>query len=392
MGLFGAATALVGLLPWSELVRIVSTTAAVRLVLLGLATACLVAAFRLRPVYRFSPLTPPGVRMMRTVSAWWMVVAASAVLLAMWATTNWLLRDARSAADPASARIEAVRTGLTGAGGVGAAAALMLAFRRQRHQEAAAVGIEHDAAEKRVTELYVKSAEQLGSDKAAVRMAGLLALERLAQGNPEHRQTIVDLLCAYLRMPLADAAGSEDDNERHVRRAAQGVICRHLRMSGPPDSLWLDVDVDLTGAALFDWNLHGCRLRDATFINVTFVGEAYFGSATFEGFAVFGGAQFQADAWFRGCDFEADAWFVDTRFGAAAHFTEASFRARVSFAKASFSAEVSFDDATFSDEPDMAGAVAQLETTTVLPPGWQLKPNDQGSAGFVKTVTGDESS
>jgi hypothetical protein len=59
----------------------------------------------------------------------------------------------------------------------------------------------HDATERRITDLYTKAADQLGSDKAPVRLAGLYALERLAQDNPEHQQTIVNLVCAYLRMP-----------------------------------------------------------------------------------------------------------------------------------------------------------------------------------------------
>jgi hypothetical protein len=52
-----------------------------------------------------------------------------------------------------------------------------------------------------VTELYTKAADQLGSDKAPVRLAGLYALERLAQDNPSQRQTIVNVICAYLQMP-----------------------------------------------------------------------------------------------------------------------------------------------------------------------------------------------
>jgi hypothetical protein len=59
-----------------------------------------------------------------------------------------------------------------------------------------------DAIE-RVTDLYTKAADQLGSEKAPVRLAGMYALERLAQSTPEQRQTIVNVLCAYLRMPYA---------------------------------------------------------------------------------------------------------------------------------------------------------------------------------------------
>jgi len=37
-----------------------------------------------------------------------------------------------------------------------------------------------DATERRITELYTKAADQLGSEKAPVRLAGLQALQRLA--------------------------------------------------------------------------------------------------------------------------------------------------------------------------------------------------------------------
>ncbi|MFC7713156.1 hypothetical protein [Nonomuraea recticatena] len=84
-------------------------------------------------------------------------------------------------AEQISARIEAARTALAAAAGVGAAVTLMLAVRRQRHQKLATWHTTHDAAERRVTELYTKAAEQLGNARAPVGLAGLYALERLAQ-------------------------------------------------------------------------------------------------------------------------------------------------------------------------------------------------------------------
>ena len=98
-------------------------------------------------------------------------------------------------------QIDAIRTGLSAAVGTGGAFALLLAFRRQRSTEVSAVHTITDATERRVTELYSKAADQLGSDKAPVRLAGLYALERLAQNNPSQRQTIVNVICAYLTMP-----------------------------------------------------------------------------------------------------------------------------------------------------------------------------------------------
>lgn len=53
----------------------------------------------------------------------------------------------------------------------------------------------------RVEHLSVKAVDQLGSDKAAVRHGGFYALERVAQDNPARRQTIVEVICVYLRAP-----------------------------------------------------------------------------------------------------------------------------------------------------------------------------------------------
>ena len=131
-----------------------------------------------------------------------LLLAVVAVAVAGGGLTWWLLSIA--AADPsasASVQIDAVRTGLSAAVGTGGAFALLLAFRRQRSTEVSAVHTITDATERRVTELYTKAADQLGSDKAPVRLAGLYALGRLAQDNPSQRQTIVNVICAYLQMP-----------------------------------------------------------------------------------------------------------------------------------------------------------------------------------------------
>jgi hypothetical protein len=85
--------------------------------------------------------------------------------------------------------------------GRGRTGTITLAARRQVHQERVAVATEADAAERRTTELYAKSVEQRGSEKSAVRLGGLYALERLAQTSPGQRQTVVNVICAYLRMP-----------------------------------------------------------------------------------------------------------------------------------------------------------------------------------------------
>src|SRR5580698_3959034 len=50
-----------------------------------------------------------------------------------------------------------------------------------------------------LNEVFATAAGQLGSDKPAVRLAGVHALAGLADYWKENRHTCVDMLCAYLR-------------------------------------------------------------------------------------------------------------------------------------------------------------------------------------------------
>jgi hypothetical protein len=103
------------------------------------------------------------------------------------------------------AGLDVVRTTGTLMVGLGGAIALLLTARRQRSIELTLEHQREDAAEQRITELYTRAVDQLGSERAPVRLGGLHALERLAQNNPGQRQTIVDVICAYLRMPYTSA-------------------------------------------------------------------------------------------------------------------------------------------------------------------------------------------
>jgi hypothetical protein len=201
-------------------------------------------------------------------------------------------------AETADERLAALRTALTIGAGAAGAAALLLAGRRQVHPEEAAAAIELDARERRITELYIKAVDQLGSGEAPVRLGGLHALERLAQDNPDHRQTAVDVICSYLRMPFpieVEAASarvpatsrspwmttftgsSEERQELEVRMTAQSILARHLRplvedtqLSNP--RYWPDMSVDLTAAVLVDFQMQNCSLVSARFASCVFPG------------------------------------------------------------------------------------------------------------------------
>jgi hypothetical protein len=77
---------------------------------------------------------------------------------------------------------------------------------KNEHQHAVRVALntEFDATQRRITELSVKATDQLGSNKAAVRIGGLTDLERLGQNNPDQalryvkRLFLPDLTCSLV--------------------------------------------------------------------------------------------------------------------------------------------------------------------------------------------------
>ncbi|MEV4176930.1 pentapeptide repeat-containing protein [Nonomuraea sp. NPDC049709] len=392
---------------------------------------------------------PPELRPPRSMW-WWALPAALLVGTAVWGVSAWLLQDVgRLDVDrQVATRIEAVRTALAAGAGVGAAVTLLLAVRRQRHQELATAHTTHDAAERRVTELYTKAVEQLGNDQAPVRLGGLHALERLAQDTPALRQTIVDVICAYLRMPFAPppdldatdepavpratiagvsaSAGRDPHEERQVRLTAQRILAAHLRYQDPPARRWWkrrdtdsdarhwpDMRLDLTGATLEHFDLHDCRVGDAwfsratftgdaAFIGTTFTGDARFGDVTFTGDARFNATTFTGDAWFDATIFSGDAWFDGATFSGDAMFGDVTFTGDAGFGRATFASHAHFRNATFTrgarfvkatglERAQMDGvrvAPAGARMTRTWPPGWREEPADDW--GTLRLATPDE--
>jgi hypothetical protein len=278
----------------------------------------------------------------RTIVVWSVGLAVAAAVAV---TLLWVFLGGDDPAD--MRRLDAVRTASSLVIGAGGAAALLLAARRQRYVELDLEQKEHDANERRVTELYGKAADQLGSDKAPVRLAGVYALERLAQDQPVHRQTIVNVLCAYLRMP---APG--DIEERLVREVVQGVLEAHLQPENA-DRFWPDIDLTLTGATLDFFWFRDCEVRQANFSNTTFTEIAAFRGSTFTGRAYFTGATFTSTA--------------DLR--------------RVAFSRATFRNARFEGNTDFGDEPaqgrviDLTGATAVSTIERTWPTGWTDEPD-----------------
>jgi uncharacterized protein YjbI with pentapeptide repeats len=357
------------------------------------------------------------------------VIVLSAAGVAGWLLWRWV--DALALVDPekkAAAQLDVVKIAASVVVAGGGLFALYLAVRRQRTQELelearheelrhrqaeldqrdrvqahtvqvaedtrvhavqVARNTELDASARRVTELYSTSVGQLGSDHAAVRLGGMYALARLADENSEHQQTVVNVLCAYLRMPYAalprepaarrigglraplrpnrgraatnstasPAVGQALAQEREVRLTAQRLLATHLvshYMSDgqlhPAKTFWHHIDLDLSGATLIDFTLNGCTVRTLLAENAKFIGTTSFAGTAFWGFAVFTEAVFAGAVHFDGTSFAGPAEFKKTRFSQSDRTglsRDPKVAAVASFEKATFQGPVSFDYADF---------------------------------------------
>ncbi|MET7572518.1 pentapeptide repeat-containing protein [Streptomyces sp. NPDC005492] len=221
----------------------------------------------------------------------------------------------------------------------GAVLAGVYAYRKQLLSE----GDAHRADASQLADRYTTAAEQLGHDQAAVRLAGVYALARLADDWEEQRQVCIDVLCAYLRMPYEPdpSAPGHKAGERQVRHTIIRVIRDHLRVPDTPTS-WCACDFDFTGATFDGGDLSGS----------TFCSTVDFTGATFSGGEVaFGGATFSSGLSFRGATFTAaEVFFGGATFSGGVNFVGATFSSgRVSFVGATFSSgRISFRGGTFS--------------------------------------------
>ncbi|MEU7790571.1 pentapeptide repeat-containing protein [Amycolatopsis sp. NPDC049159] len=387
----------------------------------------------------------------------WTVPVVAVVVLAAAGVAGWVLWqwiDSLALADPekkAAAQLDVVKVSASVAVAGGGLFALYLATRRQRtqelelearhaelrhrqaeldqrdrtqdhaeqvaetnrlHSKRVADASEWDAISRRVTDLYSTSVGQLGSDHAAVRLGGMYALERLAQDNPPQRQTVVNVLCAYLRMPYAVPADEPPQRrlgrpraplrtsrdrpasatsstpprtdhqanlqEREVRLTAQRLLFSHLtpRFRGPDwivhesPGFWADVDLDLAGATLIDFALAGCAARTFLATGARFVGTTSFAGAAFTGPVQFDKAAFAGPAHFDKATFTALADFSAATFAGdpvrpydldhskpyGNSFIDVSFGGGARFDKVSFAGFTRFNEVRFTGPARFDGA------------------------------------
>lgn len=320
---------------------------------------------------------------------------------------NWLVPGPASGDE---GWLAPIKVALTVAAGVGAAVALVVAYRKQRLAERAEprdVAADQRERERSYRDRYASATEQLGSSNSTVRLAGVYALANLADQWLEGRHQCVEVLCSHLRVPWSPegtvgestitlqqpsvSGGTRTTTyiatpgELEVRKTILRLIGRHLlpdHLRAADNASWSTIPLDLQGAHLpaLDWR--NCQIPKIDFIGAEFIGDAKFDNATFagdvdfvgysgfEGRASPGGIWFREDAGFNhatfsktasfnGATFDGGAWFVGATFASESKFNDVKFRGGAGFDGATFTEVAWFDDVAVTGDTGFVMATFQ---------------------------------
>ncbi len=347
---------------------------------------------------------------------WWLLITILLAVALFGMVTALLL-----SLDPKTSGAEAVRTGGLVSAAVVALYALWLNDRRRRVEESRheLERRSHEQDRERVAdERFARAVELLGHEADQVRVGALHALAGLARSRPAYVQTVLDVVCSYLRRPFdhpdyvrdrtgerpqwAPADERDADRERQVRLAAQRVISelvpdRHRR----PDTL---PDVDLTGAVLDyldlsgkiihklvlrDTQLHGTNRFSAAEISgdVWFTRAASYGRLKCDGVIFCGGGNFHHVMAHDLVSFEG------AHFRQGAVFLSSEFHGPVTLAGSTFDKSVDLRRTVFRDDLDLrgrlpypvrpgtGGMMVNASRDIRLPDGWMVR--EDGRIGRI---------
>ncbi|MEU4738973.1 pentapeptide repeat-containing protein [Actinosynnema sp. NPDC023658] len=294
--------------------------------------------------------------------------------------------------DPRQPKAEAIKTGGLAGGAVVALYALWLNDRRRRTEEA-----RHQLEIEKVTdEKFARAVELLGHEADQVRVGAMYVLAELTRTTPRYKQTVLNVLCAYLRRPFEHAAvdqkpedpdlaffeegrrvvSPEDDREMTVRMTAQRLITDMLPWGADPDET--RYHLDLTGARLVHFSLQGRRLG----------GRLIARRADFYGITKLGGMELHKPALFSGATFHGRVTIQDGLFEGGISFEDTAFERELNLTGARVG---TFLHLTRRPPEVLVGTLEVLEGTAYRndPTGWPLTGDGQPPAGLQGHVEQD---
>ena len=273
-------------------------------------------------------------------------------------------------------------------------------FRKQikkQQQQFEANAFKERKAERR--ERYTKAVEQLGDEKAPIRMGGVYTLvglvdewleeenlsepERLKEG-----QVIINNLCAYIRSPFTLAARydelSEDnpssdgiykDNqqkfyadkaefkaEADVRHSIIKEI--HDRLKGPggkDPGAWSDFEYDFSGSIFFyPVDLTTSYYKEpVTFRDSTYQGRAYFGGSIYRERANFRNSIYQGQADFSGSTYQGWTSFRNSTYQKGVLFGGSTYQDSVLLGGSTYQDSADFSQSTYKKQAIFNGSTYQ---------------------------------
>jgi hypothetical protein len=262
-------------------------------------------------------------------------------------------------------------------------------------------------SEKVADERFARSVELLGNEADQVRVGAMHALAWLAESTPRYRQTVIDVLCAYLRRPFTHPAykARPDDPDQALDDVDQAIQLEHqVRLTAQrliKDTLsWrkttrkhYHLNLDLTGATLEYFSLDGRHVnrfvaRRAKFYGITNLRNVHVQSVTL----------------FSAATFHGRLEMENGKFEGGISFQEATFLSPVELSGDFGTAEVGRFFHPSPKAPEQRGEMRVLEGTEFREPatGWRLTGSteaaglglgdhvEQDARGGADGVTGDD--
>ncbi|MFV0900758.1 pentapeptide repeat-containing protein [Rothia dentocariosa] len=257
-------------------------------------------------------------------------------------------------------------------------------------------------------ERYTKAVEQLGDEKAPIRMGGVYTLVGLVDEWLEEKslsdderfkegQVIINNLCAYIRSPFTLASHydelSEDapslegiykdkkeefyvdkailDSETDVRLSIIKEI--HDRIQGPDKNTpgaWSDFEYDFSGSTFFypidltnsyyakPINFSGSTYQAlAYFTDSIYQGGANFSRSTYQALAYFTDSIYQGGAYFSRSIYQGGAYFRGSTYQALAYFSRSIYQGGADFTGSTYQGGADFSRSTYNDVADFSGSI-----------------------------------
>ena len=281
-------------------------------------------------------------------------------------------------------------------------------------------------------ERYTKAVEQLGDEKAPIRMGGVYTLvglvdewledesiekyeDRLKEG-----QVIVNNLCAYIRSPFTLAShydelskdnpiseGVYKDNQQEfytdkaefkaetdVRLSIIKEIHDRLQGSGKnAPGAWSDFEYDFSGSTFFypiDLT-NSYYAKPINFSGSTYQGWANFSGSTYQGWANFSGSTYEKNVIFSTSasrsTYEGPAYFGGSTYQGRAYFTGSTYQGRAYFTGSTYQGRADFIGSTYQGWADFIGSTyqgwADFNSSTYNDVADFSRSTYQGGANFI---------